>query len=303
MKPKVFIAVADENWICDRLSQEWKDNFHTVDNPHDADIIWILSPYVWRILPISLLKSKTVCLTVHHITPWKFTREKLREFLIRDSYINFYHVPCNKTKEAVKKITKKDVFVQPFWVNNNIWFSLTKPEARSALDLPNDEYLIGSFQRDTEGGDLKSPKLEKGPDIFCDIVESISGKNDNLAIVLAGLRRQYVIERLKKAGIKYYYYEQTDFQTLNKLYNSLDLYIVSSRCEGGPQAIVEAAATKTPIISTDVGLATYFLSSESIYDPSGALGKPNVKHAYSRVKEHLLPTGFEPFVQFFESVV
>ena len=34
-----------------------------------------------------------------------------------------------------------------------------------------DKKLIGSFQRDTEGYDLKTPKLSKGPDIFCDIVE------------------------------------------------------------------------------------------------------------------------------------
>ena len=36
---------------------------------------------------------------------------------------------------------------------------------------------------------------------------------------------------------------------MNKLYNILDLYIVSSRFEGGPQSIMECAVTKTPIIS------------------------------------------------------
>ena len=43
---------------------------------------------------------------------------------------------------------------------------------------------------------------------------------------------------------------------LNKLYNILDLYIVSSRIEGGPQAILESSITKTPILSTDVGVAS-----------------------------------------------
>ena len=40
---------------------------------------------------------------------------------------------------------------------------------------------------------------------------------------------------------------------MNELYNLIDLYIVTSRIEGGPQAIVECGITKTPIISTDVG--------------------------------------------------
>ena len=44
------------------------------------------------------------------------------------------------------------------------------------------------------------------------------------------------------------------FNELNELYNCLDLYIVSSRYEGGPQAIFECALTKTPIISTNVAL-------------------------------------------------
>ena len=51
-----------------------------------------------------------------------------------------------------------------------------------------------------------------------------------------------------------------DSKTINDLYNILDLYIVSSRIEGGPQAIMEAAYTKTPIVSTDVGVASEILS-------------------------------------------
>ena len=55
-------------------------------------------------------------------------------------------------------------------------------------------------------------------------------------------------------------------QELNELYNCLDLYIVSSRYEGGPQAILECAASKTPILSTKVGVAPEVLHPESIYE-------------------------------------
>ena len=50
------------------------------------------------------------------------------------------------------------------------------------------------------------------------------------------------------------------FKELNELYNLLNLYVVSSRYEGGPQAIMECALIKTPIISTDVGIASEILS-------------------------------------------
>ena len=299
MKLKIFVVVAHEKWICDRLAKEWSEFFKTVDDPYEADIIWIMSPHIWRTVPIKLLKKKIVCTTIHHITPWKFTKDSFRDFLDRDNFVDCYHVPCEKTKESVKKLTKKQIFVNPFWVNQKLWYHIDKTQARKDLGLAEDEFIVGSFQRDTEGNDLKTPKLEKGPDIFCDMVENLASQKKNLSILLSGFRRQYVINRLKKANIKYYYYEKTDFETLNKLYNSLDLYIVSSRCEGGPQAIVEAAATKTPIVSTDVGLAKAILSDKSIFSPSSSLGTPDMDYAYNRVLELMTPQGYEPFVSFF----
>jgi hypothetical protein len=49
------------------------------------------------------------------------------------------------------------------------------------------------------------------------------------------------------------------------MYNSLDLYIISSRCEGGPQALFEAAYLKIPILSTKSG-QYQLLSKAAIYD-------------------------------------
>ena len=77
---------------------------------------------------------------------------------------------------------------------------------------------------------------------------------------MTGKRRNYVITELKKRNIDFKYFEMVDFSKINELYNLLDLYIVSSRFEGGPQSILECAATKTPIISTDVGIAKEILN-------------------------------------------
>ena len=103
------------------------------------------------------------------------------------------------------------------------------------------------------------------------------------------------MNRLEKAGIKYHYFEWADFSVLNDLYNCLDLYLVSSRCEGGPQAIVECAITKTPIISTDVGLARYILADESIFSESNMIATPNIAHAFEQVQQYQIPEGFIPF--------
>lgn len=77
-------------------------------------------------------------------------------------------------------------------------------------------------------------------------------------------------------------------QEINELYNILDMYIVSSRLEGGPQAILESAITKTPIISTDVGIAPEVLSQESIFNDVKSFKKatPNVQHAFIKVQQY-----------------
>ena len=94
-----------------------------------------------------------------------------------------------------------------------------------------------------------------------------------------------------------------DFEILNELYNCLDLYIVSSRIEGGPQAILECAITKTPIISTDVGVASEILSNESIFNMDNfEKAKPNVKFAYNNAIENSLENGMKKYQNMFEEI-
>ena len=300
---KLYINSSNENWICDRLKKEFDLYNHvTVDSEENSDIIWLIAPWQWRNIPIKSLQSKKVVATIHHIVPEKFDDQKIKEFQLRDRFVNFYHAPCEKTKQQIQNYTNKKIVVIPFWVNQNIWYGLdNKEELRKKYNIPTDKFAIGSFQRDTEGHDLKSPKLEKGPDIFCDIVEDMYEKNSNLHVVLAGWRRQYIINRLTGANIPYTYHELPSFKELNEMYNCLDLYLVSARYEGGPQAIVECAANRTPIISTDVGLASDILPQSSLYGASDyTSANPDVDTAYSNVKRLFMPAGFVDFMTMFK---
>ena len=92
-----------------------------------------------------------------------------------------------------------------------------------------------------------------------------------------------------------------DFVSMNKLYNCLDLYIVSSRFEGGPQAILECGITKTPIISTDVGIASEILAPESIFNMENFLtAKPNIDHAYLETKKFEMENTFKLYNKMLE---
>jgi len=270
---KVFVLAPRENWIVDRLANEWQQNNQDIDcsNPADADVIWLLAGWCWRHIHPNILAQKKVICTIHHVVPEKFTDSKIADFMQRDTFVDAYHVPNKFTYEFVRSLTKKDIFLIPYWCNDKLWYPLdkntcSKNACRSNLKIAHDTFVVGSFQRDTEGGSLK-PKLEKGPDIFCDFVERAS-KTRQIDVLLGGWRRGYVTHRLENAGINYKLFELSPEPVLRMMYSACDLYVVSSRFEGGPQAILECAAMHVPIISNDVGIAKSVLHEMCIVDVS-----------------------------------
>ena len=303
---KIYINSAKENWVVDRFIDEWnKFNFKQSKNFRFGDkIVWLIAPWTWRKIPKKyLIKNKVVC-TIHHIDEDKFKSNEEKEFKDRDKFVDYYHVISNKTFDQVIKLTDKPVHKIPFWVNQNLWFEIkNKEQLREKHSVDINSYLVGSFQRDTEGYDLVSPKLSKGPDRFLEIVEYLNTKNENLQIILTGKRRNYILDELSRREINYKYFEMTSFQNLNELYNILDLYIVSSRYEGGPQSILETAMTRTPIISTDVGIASEILDKKSIFNMNNYKDAiPNTDISYQNAKRYLIPEGFKEFNKLFREI-
>jgi len=303
---KIFINKLNESWIVDRLRKEWYENNveTSSENIKESDIIWIIAPWTWKKISKKQLKQKIVVCTIHHLNHELNSKSGYQNFIKRDKYVNYYHVITEKSKNELQKITSKPIFVSEFWLNQNLFFQIKdKVKLREKYNLSSKDFLIGSFQRDTEGKDLVSPKLIKGPDIFIEILINNFLNQENLKIILTGKRRAYIIEQLKKLNIEFLYFEMVTFKELNELYNLLDLYIVSSRKEGGPQQILEAAITKTPIVSTNVGLADLFLSPESIYTLNEfSKARPNTEYAFNKIDRLLLPDGLESFKNFFKQV-
>ena len=62
--------------------------------------------------------------------------------------------------------------------------------------------------------------------------------------------------------------------------------------------------SKTPIISTDVGVASEILSKTSIFDMNNfAMAKPDIEVAYANSQQYLIPKGYESFINLFEEIL
>ena len=300
-KMKVYALPADEGWICDQLVDDWKlSSGIACDDPHEADVIWLLSDWRWRSLPMNLLMSKKVVTTVHHIVPEKFDKAARMDFAARDAITDLYHVYNQRALDFVRPLTKKPIQLVPYWANQHLWkrSELTQRELREKHGLHETMTIVGSFQRDTEGHDLKSPKLEKGPDLFVDyLVEKKRAGWHTLHVLLAGWRRQYVIGRLREAGISYTYVERPPQATLCELYQTLDLYAVTARHEGGPQALIECGLLGVPVVSTPVGIAEQVLPHSAI-NVDVTMAVPTVPN----VDSMKLPYGMDPYRKMFEGL-
>lgn len=287
---KVFILRPSEDWIVDRFVTEWYEDNSDIStkNPLEADVIWLLADWCYRQINRSVLLQKKVITTIHHIVEEKFN---LAEFQDRDALTHVYHVPNHHTKNFIEKFTNKPIIIIPYWANQKIWKpTVSKQELRKKYGLPESGHLIGSFQRDTEGSDLISPKLEKGPDLLADAIEKWWQTNKNIHVVLGGWRRQYVINRLNKQSIPFSYFERPEQSVINELYQTLDLYPVTARCEGGPQSLIECGLLNIPVVSRDVGLATQLLQPESINNDV-TLATPKIPN----VEDWMLPKGYQKY--------
>lgn len=128
-------------------------------------------------------------------------------------------------------------------------------ELRASLGIPEGAFCIGSFQKDGLGwGEGAEPKLIKGPDL---LVEAIAGlaRGREVFVLLTGPSRGYVKKGLAEAGVRFRHDVLEDFSRLPDYYNCLDVYLMTSREEGGPLCLPEAMACGVPLVTTRVGMA------------------------------------------------
>ncbi len=303
---KIYLSKINEDWIIDRVKKEWLQGNKEISTKYilNSDLIWIISPWLWKKIPLYFLKNKKVICSIYHVDNPEEKNTGIENFDELNSLTDQFHVISENTFKDLKQITDKKITSIPFWINEKIFYPLqNKDQIREKYKLNKSDFVIGSFQRDSEGSNLSKAKLIKGPDRLIEIYKYYKNIYPNLTILLTGRRRDYIINELKKEKINFVYKEMVNFDELNELYNCLDLYIVASRKEGGPQAILECAITETPILSTDVGIASEILSPESIFTMSNFQdAKPNVNWALKNTQKHTIPNSFENFKKMFYSV-
>lgn len=200
--------------------------------------------------------SNKIVVTWFHVTPGDKTLEYIPPAM---KYIDILHTSCSATSNILIEYgaMKEKTIVIPLGVDTERFKPPVEYEynnIRKKLRIPKDRICIGSFQKDGVGwGEGLEPKMIKGPDILCDVLEELN-KEFSIHVLLTGPARGYVKNRLQKSKISFNHYYLKDYLDIVDYYKALDLYIVSSRAEGGPKAVLEAMACGVPLVTTNVGM-------------------------------------------------
>lgn len=270
----LFIPSPSENWIIDRIINEYK--IHTsheiVDDIYKCDTILLYASYLWNHFNIDVLRKKRVVTTIHHLVPQKVNLNNLRTI---ESFTDLFHVPNNHTeKQLLSYLPNARIQVLGYWLNNELFQKIEDFD----LKFDPNSIVIGNFSRDTEGSSIFGgnyiPKWEKGPDIFVDVLELLQKRVGEKIIVrarLLGYRRQWIMREIDRrlgkghiiddSGINFPKIKDED---MSFAYNHVNFYWSTGKYEGGPQQVLECAHLGIPILSTDVGIASAVLHLDCI---------------------------------------
>ncbi len=273
-KTRIIFIVEIDNWAVYWIQKNIKDNLKRIGlnveiaSPHLVKkriIQWGSINYFLQNKNIS--NSNKLKKNIHIVNLYHLLKNDIRlnSILLLNKKLDLIVTPSPFTKKILIEsgFNEEKIALIPLGVDLS-HFKAYDEETRKTLklkyNLPLDKIIIGSFQKDGKGwGDGMEPKLVKGPDIFCEIVRKLKAKFD-IHIFLAGPARGYVKSKLEESQIPY---TNLDIYHLDivKCYNVLDLYIIASRIEGGPLALPEGMATGVPIVTTNVGMAPYYINN------------------------------------------
>ena len=184
----------------------------------------------------------------------------------------------------------------------------SKQDLRSRYQVPDGAFVVSNFMRDSFGHDLHTPKDQKGVELLVEVGRCLKSAEVPVHFLLAGPRRHWIREQLDRSGISFSFVGKEmagdDLavnilppEVVRELYLVSDVHLVTSRWEGGPRAVLEAAATRTPILSTPVGIAPDILDDNCLFDSIDEAMEKLINHCRDRILDTTLDQHYRTIQQ------
>lgn len=232
-------------------------------------------------------------------------------------------VPISHEAETTLRSLRLRDRYMPYTIIPEVFRPLSSPsrdELRNRFGVPRNAYVISNFMRDSRVDDIRRPKPQKGVEVLVQITATLHSKGYPIHVLLAGPRRHWIKAKLKEQGIPFTFVGRDvsqddntinilDPPTVNLLYQASDLHLITSRWEGGPRGVLEAAACRTPVLCSPVGIARDMLDNASLFscfdeaveriedDIRQGILKSTIPMQFERVMRHHTPEANMPILE------
>ena len=263
--PRVMLIPDSVNWILGTWAQEiekWNsEHFEFVIFPvgeiweneplflsllNEIEVVHCLSQSVYPSIHKTINKANidhlTLISTIHHIVHF----EQVVECLQADKIM----VVCEQFKQELisNNVPKEKLFLIYNGVDTSFYLPKDRDLARRKLGLTQDKFTIGYSAKASSDHDGR-----KGVDIFQAVLYELAKLELDMDVVITGPGWDKIVNSLRENGITVHYFPYLSKELMPDYYNALDVYLVTSRVEGGPVPPLEAMSCGTAIISTPIG--------------------------------------------------
>lgn len=205
-----------------------------------CSVVHWISPYgYWHFAPLVSAISQ-IC-NIHHVMPddEHWPREYLGVQIVSMS---------RASGELLKQRDFNNVKIVRYGVDTDTFADLVSDTCRLKLGLERITHpLIGFF-----GKASSNVQGRKGDDTLFQALVEVNRKQQ-AGLLLSGEGWNSLVERCEQAKIPVYHRQVKNLTDMPLLYGAIDLYVCTSRVEGGPIPVLEAMACERPVISTPVG--------------------------------------------------
>ena len=278
-------AIDEDRRLTQRSLEMLPDLVTLVDRPEDAQVIHAVWWEPMVELPRELLHGKPVVCHMDDATHAHLGKPVFQRALARTTHWVAQNAATHRRMGFVAAAHSASVHFVPYAVDPTAYAREVGPCAivsRALAAVPDGAYVIGSFQRDTLGDTLTTGepamKVKKGPDMLVEILAGLRARGREVVALLSSPRRHWVRRELERRGVPSVFagveedgddyaamIREIDAAQLGLLYSRCDCYLTTSRYEGGPRGVLEAAAAGVPQLSTRCGLAPDLLHADCLY--------------------------------------